>query len=889
LLTESDFATWCKRLGLSKDAEAVVRHIRSSPPSRRVGGGRNNVTGQYPSRKMGFNIQFESHTVEFPLVLQLEHDDDVLEYYCQPPPVELEYAGPSGRRVVARHTADYFVLRRNRAGWIEAKLEEQLPILAAKSPNRFRLVEDRWECPAGKEFAEPLGLRYELHSSAYISPTFVRNAQFLDDYLRVPHAVPSASVEAVLDCLAADPVINLEELIEQTKDIVSPDAIYQMIAAAVIHVDLNAAPLVEPERVRVFADSDTAVQFHAAANNDCIDIGLVDISHDALLLWDGKPWKVVNLGTNNVSLLGENKVLAELPLITIESLLREGRIVSTEDRTRPREHSELQKRLAKASKRDLEIATKRAKKVQTYLNPDAGTSAVGPNRTLRRWISHYLKAQQVLGNGYIGLIPQISERGNRSGKISDETKAAMINFIKDKYETLVQPTKLSSWQKFRDEREIESLPYPSYRTFCTAIDSRPRHERTVKRKGHRAAYKEEEFYWKLDQQTPRHGDRPFEIAHIDHTLMDEEFVSKESGKGLHRAWLTIMVDAFSRRFLAHHVTFDEPSYRSCMMVMRDCVRRHGRLPQIIVVDHGPEFKSTYFDSVIAEYEMTKKTRPPAKARFGGVCERLFGTTNTQFLHNLRGNTQIMKEVRQVTKSNNPRGLAIWDLQSFNERLKNYLYEVYDTIEHAALGQSPRDAFEVGLQANGIRSHRYIRYDAAFLMATSPSTAKGSAKVFPACGVTINYFSYWSEAFRDPTIQNQQVPVRYDPYDMGVAWAYVRGRWVECHSQFYSEMKGRTEKEVKVATVLMRQKMRLHSKGRMTVTATKLARFLRNVEGDEGMLLQRLRDCESRYVHEHHGSDAFAENPEVSKTAESEIANCIEAENESRELEIYGAL
>jgi transposase InsO family protein len=82
-----------------------------------------------------------------------------------------------------------------------------------------------------------------------------------------------------------------------------------------------------------------------------------------------------------------------------------------------------------------------------------------------------------------------------------------------------------------------------------------------------------------------------------------------------------------------------------MMILRQCVRRHGRLPQILVIDGGPEFHSTYFETLLARYEVTKKTRPPAQARFGSVCERLFGTTNTQFIHNLRGNTQITRNVR----------------------------------------------------------------------------------------------------------------------------------------------------------------------------------------------------------------------------------------------------
>ena len=53
------------------------------------------------------------------------------------------------------------------------------------------------------------------------------------------------------------------------------------------------------------------------------------------------------------------------------------------------------------------------------------------------------------------------------------------------------------------------------------------------------------------------------------------------------------------------LTFDPPSYRSVMMVMRDCVRRHSRLPQIVVVDNGKEFSSVYFETLLAYFEITK--------------------------------------------------------------------------------------------------------------------------------------------------------------------------------------------------------------------------------------------------------------------------------------------
>jgi hypothetical protein len=104
--------------------------------------------------------------------------------------------------------------------------------------------------------------------------------------------------------------------------------------------------------------------------------------------------------------------------------------------------------------------------------------------------------------------------------------------------------------------------------------------------------------------------------------------------------------------------------------------------------------------LLARYECTKKTRPPAKARFGSVCERLFGITNTRFIHNLAGNTQITRNVRQVTKSVNPKEHASWPLPELYDYLADYLYEVYDTIEHPALGLAPRDAYQRGVAATG---------------------------------------------------------------------------------------------------------------------------------------------------------------------------------------------
>jgi len=81
MLSDEAFVQWCQRLALSEEARTIITLIRTSPPSRRVQGRAGNVSGQYPSRKMGFGIQFESRHNELAAITLMEHDPAVLEYY----------------------------------------------------------------------------------------------------------------------------------------------------------------------------------------------------------------------------------------------------------------------------------------------------------------------------------------------------------------------------------------------------------------------------------------------------------------------------------------------------------------------------------------------------------------------------------------------------------------------------------------------------------------------------------------------------------------------------------------------------------------------------------------------------------------------------------------
>lgn len=132
----------------------------------------------------------------------------------------------------------------------------------------------------------------------------------------------------------------------------------------------------------------------------------------------------------------------------------------------------------------------------------------------RGWREAFREAEAVYGHGFLGLIPQWNKSGNRLPRLSSEPTALLEKYITDHYETLQQPSRTAVYAQLAHEAQERHIPAPSYRTFCRRIKERPKQEQTLKRQGPRAAAQQEPFYWELEQTTPRHGDRPWEIAHL---------------------------------------------------------------------------------------------------------------------------------------------------------------------------------------------------------------------------------------------------------------------------------------------------------------------------------------------------------------------------------------
>jgi len=493
VLSRDELVLWYERLKLPADARAIIDCVRSSGPARRVGGGRRNVTGRYPSKKMGVTIQFESHRVELAAIYEMEHAPDTLEYYDQPPSIKLLYDAASGRRLGVLHTPDYFVLRENSVGWEEWKTHEDLHKLAEHNCNRYRKEDGRWRCPPGEEYAAQFGLSYRVRSSDEIDWTLQRNVQFLEDYFRGDSAVvPSTIRERTLSCVSALPSIVLRDLIDLTAGIATPDQVFFLIADETIYVDLCSAPLAEPDKVIVFPSKDVAgdpARREGFARPPSRSVPQT-FEMGASLTWDGRPWQIANMGERQVCLLGQAGDFIELPVPAFEALATQGRILRADTDRQPR--ARVADHLRRASQRDLEVANQRVKLVRLCLDgspmpSDLGTSA----RTLRRWAAAYRSAEREFGNGYVALLPDYAGRGNRNAKLPERSQQLMVEFLDNHYENLKQRTRHSVWCALGSACEQQALPIPSYKTFCRAVHARSGCVQTRKRQGERSAYKEE--------------------------------------------------------------------------------------------------------------------------------------------------------------------------------------------------------------------------------------------------------------------------------------------------------------------------------------------------------------------------------------------------------------
>lgn len=771
MLEKQQLAALFDELGTPTKGQALVREARIKGPVRDVQSNSSNVITIFQSQKMGCEIKTESRHIEYPAAINHEFDASVLEYYAQPCTLQLELVeDATGEIHRIQHTPDFLVVRKNGFTLEEWKSDEKLAKLAQKYPYRYQRNSDgAWRAPQVEEQLAELGMSYVIYTDRSIPRVRVENLLCLADYYH-PAAEPCDPEElrCLYDTLQHEGSLFLADLTSSPHNY-SIDFLFKAIADRLVVADLDNEPLTSQRRCRLYRDS-TYLQFMQQANRQTDILGkqnfVLEVSDGVRFRYGERLLEIVLVSEKEVICRDERGATVPLTRAWLMQAHDEKQItvVSTGSEA-------CGLNLASYSEEQLQRALQRKAMLES-------NSQRVSERTLRDWRARMHKAASNGANEVLALAPRISARGNRNARLSDEQEALLERIVKERWKTTeaINYTTLYRWVKIGFEQA--RLTPPSYPTVIARVKAQSDTHDVRIRHGKRRAYQQDAFVDVLYADTPTHGTRALQYVHIDHTQLDIELISDRTGKPLGRPWLSLAVDAFSRRVVGFYLTFDPPAYHSVMMIVRDMVRRFQRLPETIIVDNGRDLTSEAFRSFLRVMGVHLRLRPAGQPRAGAVMERLFGTAHSHYIHNLAGNTKATKDVRSTTGSHLPVNLAEWTLEAMYHGFQHWATNYYDNGLHPTLGCSPRHMFERSLAQNGHRLHRQVLWNEDFLIATCPPTDRGGVRqVHDQRGVKVHDHYYWNPAFRDPKVAGQKLHVRYDPWNASTVYVRVRDQWV----------------------------------------------------------------------------------------------------------------
>jgi transposase InsO family protein len=758
-------------------------------------------------------------------------------------------------------------------------------------------------------------LVYELWSDADVSPILIRNIEWLEDYYTdPPPSIDAKITKQVLTLVESELGIVYTEVLN-TFVTINPDHLNILITTEQLYVDLEAAPLGTPDRIHLFLDETMALAYEQTKQVKPIPVPegfqLIQIDVGTSISWDGQSWKVLNLGERQISLINEVGKVEDIPNQEFDKYLEDGRIVVA-NQLEPTASREGLERLLKARPEDHQKAQKRLEAIRPWLEDNPQPY---PPRSIRRWRDAFLDGEKLYGNGYITLLPQQAGK-NSQPRIDDALTEFTHNFLKEHHENPRVRMPKGLYRQFQKDCKTHEPPFnaPSEKWFRLQIKKRAGYAQTLAREGTRAANQKKLFRTGIG--VPKNSELPWNDVQIDHTqlpiqciasLLSLDTCNMSSALRLNeivlgRPWVSMAISSSTRRLLALYLSFENPSVRSVLMLLRILVQRYKRLPRRLTVDSGSEFDSIDFNTFLAFYRCDKRFRPTGEPKYGAPMERVFQTTQDQFIYDLLGQTRLMVNPRMVSKSVNPENLACWTLLELLKGLEKWAYEIYDNRPHSSLGATPKQAYEMGIALGGPREIRRLDHnDETFKILTMPSPKHGETRIVQpnGRGVKIDHFYYWCAAFNNPEIMGKAVRVKVEPFHPGIAHALVQERWQECISPHTHFLNGYTSRELQIIGDELRERKRLRGE-KIELSDKEIVEFLESNQALEGELLKdRLRALENKAAIDHfegketsyvpYPSNQSASNTTQTNSSEnSESHEVVEDEDESDDFEYYGA-
>lgn len=407
------------------------------------------------------------------------------------------------------------------------------------------------------------------------------------------------------------------------------------------------------------------------------------------------------------------------------------------------------------------------------------TAPTRSERTRRGWRQVLAQA----GGAWTALAPRHASKGNRLPRLSAAEEELLRSAIKRYFLTQDSLTYTAAYGQYvldhdarRKKGELPADSKPVHRTTfegrCRALPGEIRERaRAGRRAGNAHAAPVPHDYKHL---TPA---RAMERVHIDHYLCDIHVLVGHTDKPeTRRPWLTAMRDESTGAIFALSLSFRAPSHLSCLSVLRDCVRRHRRLPETIVVDNGVEFNSTYFETTLACMGVAKQSRPPGNPRFGGSIEGWFHSVKA-FLVTQTGNTTNDSRARSASESHKGRRHTRWTILNLFKALEEFAFRYFNSATPAGSLSSRSDLVARSLATFPHSGHE-IAFDERF-MAMTAAPLKRKLTLDPARGV--KHLERW---FSHPKLfvgrnDGKKLQAFAEPWDQNRIYVRCNGELLTC--------------------------------------------------------------------------------------------------------------
>lgn len=302
-----------------------------------------------------------------------------------------------------------------------------------------------------------------------------------------------------------------------------------------------------------------------------------------------------------------------------------------------------------------------------------------------------------------------------------------------------------------------------------------------------------------DSYRPRTGhlpdaDFPLAIIQVDHTPIQVCLVDEVDRKPIGDAWITLVIDCYSRMVLGFCLSLDAPSTLTTGLGLAHAFLPKDQYlvaqgvsgtwpcwgaPDVILVDNAVELNGHMMHSARRRFRFVLRDRPIGGPNFGGHVESAFRT--------------FMFETKTIegTKFSNPteraqydsEGKAIMTLSAYEKYFTEFLVNDYHLRGHSGEGmngRTPLQRWQAGIFDGDVREPTGlpdIPVDPEHLrISMMPFKMRTISNARVQMFGREEYFAQGLKAISDAISVNasedeRKVEVRFDPRDISCVWVY----------------------------------------------------------------------------------------------------------------------